>query len=103
MEFTFSMGVWALTALILASLAYGVVVQLIGGASFGYEWLLTAITAGIGAFAVSEFVVGFRNWEPVFDGLAIVPALVSGLIVGGVVAVAARFLTSGHHGAPQAI
>jgi hypothetical protein len=103
MEFSFSIGVWGLTALIVASLAYGVVVELIGETSFGYEWVLTAISAGIGAFIASEFVVGFRDWQPVFDGLAIVPALVTGLIVGGAVAAAARYLTNGRHGAPQAI
>jgi hypothetical protein len=103
MEFTFSLGVWALAVLVVASLAYGVVVELIGEASFGYEWVLTAITAGVGAFVASEFIVGFRDWEPLFDGLAIVPALVTGLIVGGVIAAAARYLTNGRHGAPQAI
>ena len=103
MDFAFSIGMWALIVLIVASAVYGVAVQLIGQASFAYEWLLTATSAGIGAFIASEFIAGFRDWEPMFDGLALIPALLGGLLVGGVAAAAARFVTSGHHGAPQAI
>lgn len=103
MDFAFSMGMWAMIVLIVASVAFGVAVQLIGEPSFSYEWLLTSIGAGIGAIVASEFIVGFRDWEPVFDGLALIPALAGGLLVGGVLAAAARFVTSGHHGAPQAI
>lgn len=103
MEFTVSMGLWALIVLIAGAVAVGAVYQVIGEAHYRYEWLVTAIGAGIGAFVASEFIVGFRDWEPVFDGLALVPALIAGLIVGGVVAASTRYLTSGHHGTPQAV
>ncbi|HEY7023581.1 MAG TPA: hypothetical protein VH371_01330 [Candidatus Limnocylindrales bacterium] len=103
MDFAYDMGMWALILIIVASVVYGVAIQMIGNASFGYEWLLTSIAAGIGAFGASEFIVGFRDWEPVFDGMALVPALIGGLLVGGVVAAAARLVAGGHHGAPQAI
>ena len=79
MDLAYSMGMWALILIIVASVIYG------GGrpdgrfqASFDYEWRLTAIAAGIGAFGASEFIVGLRDWEPVFDGLALVPALIGG-------------------------
>ena len=103
MEFTFNIGMWAVILLIVGSVVFGVVAQLIGTANFSYEWVLTALGAGIGAFVVSEFIVGLRDVGPVFDGLALVPALIGGVLVGSVIAAATRFLTSGHHGAPQAI
>lgn len=103
MDFALDMSMWAVILIIVASVAYGVGLQLVGRASSGYEWLLTSVAAGIGAVVASEFIVGFRDWAPVFDGLALAPALIGGLLVGGVVAAAARFVAGGHHDAPQAI
>lgn len=99
MEFTFSIGLWGILALIVGSAALGVIVQLIGEAHYGYEWLLTAVVAGIGAFVASEFVVDFRTFEPVFDGLALVPALIAGGVAGVVAAAATRFLPTESYGA----
>jgi hypothetical protein len=48
-----------------------------------------------GALVASEFIVAWRTVEPVFDGLALVPALLGGLLLGIVVAVAMRRLTGG--------
>jgi len=103
MEFTYNVGMWAVILLVVGSVVFGVVAQLVGTANFGYEWMLSALGAGIGAFVASEFIVGLRDVGPVFDGLALVPALIGGVIVGSVIAAATRYLTSGHHGAPQAI
>jgi hypothetical protein len=103
MDFALSMGMWAVVLIVVASVLYGAALQLIGEASFAYEWLLTSIAAGIGAVVASEFVVGLRDWAPVFDGFALVPALIGGVLVGGVVAAATRYVTRGHHGTPQAI
>jgi uncharacterized membrane protein YeaQ/YmgE (transglycosylase-associated protein family) len=69
--------------------------QLIGAARFGYEWVVTAIAAFIGAFVASEFVVDWRAYAPVFDNLALIPALIGGVVVGIVIAVATRLLTGG--------
>lgn len=103
MDFTFNVGYWAVIVLIAASVAFGVVVQLMGRASFANEWVLSAVAAGIGGFLASEFIVGFRDWQPVFDGLALVPAVVGGLLIGSVVAAAARYMSGSHYGSPQAI
>jgi uncharacterized membrane protein YeaQ/YmgE (transglycosylase-associated protein family) len=82
---------------ILAALAFGVIAQFIGDARTGYEWLIDAIAFAIGAIVASEFIVGLRTFEPVYDGLALVPALVGGLAFGTVVEVVTRYLTGGHY------
>lgn len=100
MEFTFSMGLWGAALLAIASVVFGVVIYVYGNPRFGLEWLITSIAAFVGAFVASEFIVGLRTWEPVLDGLALVPALVGGVVIGGIVAIAAR-LTSAQPTAHQ--
>ena len=95
MEFSFTIGMWAVIALITGSVILGVGIQLFGDPDFSYEWLITAIGAGIGGFGASEFIVGFRTWEPLFDGIAIFPALIGALVVGVALVAAIRLLTSG--------
>ncbi|NJD28601.1 MAG: hypothetical protein FIA92_09925 [Chloroflexi bacterium] len=90
---TLGLGGWLL--LIAGAIAFGVVAQFIGRAETGIEWLVDAIAAGIGALVASEFIVSWRTFEPVWDGLALVPALVGGLVVGIVVEVATRRITGG--------
>ena len=81
----------------MAAVLFGLAAQLIGEARSGYEWLVDAIAFGIGALVASEFIVEARTFEPVWEGLALVPALVGGLVVGGVVEVATRMLTGGSY------
>jgi hypothetical protein len=102
MEFTYAIGMWGIIALIVGAVVVGVGIQLFGEAHFGYEWLVTALGAGIAAFVTSEFIVGFRAWEPLFDGLALVPAILGGLVVGVVVAAATRFLATDTFGSRTA-
>ena len=64
-------------------------------ANTGYEWLVDGVAAFAGALIASEFIVGMRTFAPVWDGLALVPALVGGLIVGVIVELATRYLTGG--------
>ena len=97
MDFAFDAGLWGWLILIVGAVVLGIVAQLIGEARTGYEWVVTAIGAFVGGFAASEFVVGWRTYEPVFDNLALIPALIGGLVVGIIVAVAARFLTGGSY------
>jgi hypothetical protein len=94
MDFAFSMGLFGVLALMAGAVIFGVLVQLLGTPSFGYEWIATAIAAFLGGFAASEFVLGFRTFEPLYEGLALVPALIGGLVLGGVVAIGARLLAS---------
>ena len=95
MEFTITLGVAGWMALILGALAFGVVAQSIGEPRFDFEWLVDAIGAGIGALVASEFIVAWQTVEPVWDGLAIIPAVIGGLVVGLIVEIVTRFTTHG--------
>ena len=97
MAFDFDVGIWGWLILVVGGVVLGITAQLIGDARFGYEWLITAIGTFIGGFVASEFIVGWRNYEPVFDNLALVPALIGGLVAGIIVAVATRLLTGGSY------
>ena len=94
MDFAYDIGVWAIIGLIVLATVFGIAVHLVGTPSFRYEWLLTTLAAIVGGFVASEFVVGFRGFEPVYDGLAVIPAIVGGVLLGAVVAGASRFLLS---------
>jgi uncharacterized membrane protein YeaQ/YmgE (transglycosylase-associated protein family) len=94
-EFTFALGIGGWLLLIIAALAFGVIAQSIGEIRTGYEWFVDAIGFGVGALVASEFVLAWRSFEPVWDGLALVPALLGGLVIGIVVEVATRYLSGG--------
>src|SRR6476660_5456505 len=90
---TLGLGGWAI--LIVGSLIFGGVAQFVGETRTGYEWVVDAIAAGIGALVASEFIVAWQTAGPVWDGLALVPALIGGLVVGLVVEVGIRYITGG--------
>jgi len=104
MELSIALGLAGWLVLIVGSALFGIAAQLVGDARSDYEWAVDGIAAGVGALVASEFIVAWQATGPVFDGLAIVPALVGGLVVGLVVAVATRLVTGGHytHGAMSA-
>jgi uncharacterized membrane protein YeaQ/YmgE (transglycosylase-associated protein family) len=95
MEFTTDIGLGGWVVLVLGALAFGVIAQLVGQTRTGFEWLIDAIAAAIGALIASEFVIAWQAVGPVWDGLAIVPALIGGLVVGIVVELATRYMTGG--------
>jgi uncharacterized membrane protein YeaQ/YmgE (transglycosylase-associated protein family) len=95
MEFAIGLGLGGWVILIVGALVFGVIAQFVGETRTGYEWLVDAIAAGIGALFASEFIVAWRTFEPTWDGLALVPALLGGIVVGLVVEVATRYLTGG--------
>lgn len=95
MEFSIALGVLGWLALVVGALIFGAIAQFVGDARTGYEWLIDAIAAGFGALVASEFIVAWQTFEPVWDGLALVPALIGGLVAGIVVEVATRYLTGG--------
>ncbi len=102
MELTVELGLGGGIVLIVGALVFGVVAQFIGETRTGYEWLIDAIAAAFGALVASEFIVGWQAFEPVWDGLALVPALIGGLVAGLVVEVATRYMTGGtYHGRPM--
>jgi uncharacterized membrane protein YeaQ/YmgE (transglycosylase-associated protein family) len=94
-EFAISLGIGGGILLIVGALVFGVLAQAVGETRSGYEWLVDAIAAGIGAVVASEFIVGWQAFSPVWDGVALFPALMGGLVVGLVVEVGTRYLTGG--------
>ena len=97
MELAITLGIGGWIALIVVAVLFGAGAQFIGEAGTGYEWLATAIAFGVGAVVASEFIVAWQTFEPVWDGLAIVPALIGGLVAGIVVELATRYLTGGSY------
>lgn len=97
MDFAIDIGIWGLAALILGALLIGLVAQLIGQARFGYEWVITSIAAFVGGLGASEWITSWRTFEPVWDKLAIVPAVIGALVVGIVVDVIVRYLSHGSY------
>lgn len=95
MEFAIVLGFGGWILVIVGALVFGGVAQLIGQTRTGYEWLVDAIAAGIGAIVASEFIVAWQTFQPMWDGLALVPALAGGLVAGVVVEIATRYLTGG--------
>jgi uncharacterized membrane protein YeaQ/YmgE (transglycosylase-associated protein family) len=97
MDFAIALGLGGWFILVVGALTFGVAAQLIGETRTGYEWAIDGIAAGVGALLASEFIVGWRGFEPVVDGLALVPALIGALLVGVVVELATRYLTGGSY------
>jgi hypothetical protein len=95
LELAINMGLGAWVLVIAAALVFGIVAQFVGDAATGYEWFVDALAFGVGAVAASEFIIGWRAFEPVWDNLALIPAIVGGLVVGLVVEVATRLVTGG--------
>ena len=97
MELAISLGIGGWLVLLAGALLFGVIAQFIGEARTGYEWLADAIAAALGAIIASEFIISARTFEPVWEGLALVPALVGGLVLGIIVELATRYLTGGRY------
>jgi uncharacterized membrane protein YeaQ/YmgE (transglycosylase-associated protein family) len=95
MEIAFALGLVGWIVLIVGALAFGVIAQLVGETRTNFEWLVDSIGFGVGAVVASEFLVSWRTVEPVWDGLALLPALIGGLVVGIVIELVARFSTGG--------
>ena len=97
MELALDLGLFGWIVVIVAALVFGVLAQYVGETRTGYEWLPDGLAFGVGAIAASEFVIGWQAFEPVYDGLALVPALIGGLVVGVIVEVATRYITGGSY------
>ena len=95
MDLAISLGVGGWILLVAAALLLGVVFQLFGQGGSTYGFVIDAVALFIGALFASEIVVAWRTVEPVWDGLALVPALLGGLALGLVVDLATRYLIGG--------
>ena len=97
MELAIALGIGGWFVVLAGALLFGVIAQFIGEARTGFEWLVDSVAAAIGAIIASEFIISARTFEPVWDGLAIVPALIGGLVLGVLVELATRYLTGGRY------
>ena len=95
MEFAISLGVGGWILLLGGALVLGIGAQVIGHPPTAYQWVFDAVGAGIGAIVASELIVALRDVGPVWDGLALVPALIGALVVIAIVEAASRYLTGG--------
>jgi hypothetical protein len=97
MELAMNIGIGGWLILLAGALLFGVIAQFVGETRTGYEWLVDGIAFALGAVIASEFIISLRTFEPVWDNLALVPALIGGLAIGLVVEIATRYLTGGRY------
>lgn len=93
----------AASLVVLGALVIGAIAQYIGRTTVGYEWVFTALGAVVGGWLGSEAFGTLSTWGPAFDGLFILPALIGGLVVGGVVDGLVRLSTGGTFLEPRPI
>ena len=79
------MGAGGLILLVAGAVVLGLIAQFLGQARSNYDWLITAVGAGIGGYVASEWLGAASTWGPELDGLFAVPALIGAVIVGAVV------------------
>jgi uncharacterized protein YcfJ len=100
MEFTTDISALAVVSLAIGAVILGVVLQLIGDVKFGFEWVLTAVFAFAGGFVCSEWITAFRTVDPIWEQMAVLPAIGGALVVGVIVDAITRVTTKGsyiHH------
>lgn len=90
------MGIWAVILLIAGAVVLGTLIQglelAFGQPSVRYEWLMTAIAAGVGGFIASEWLGTASTWGPEVDGMFVLPALIGGIVLGGLVSLVYRMV-----------
>jgi uncharacterized membrane protein YeaQ/YmgE (transglycosylase-associated protein family) len=91
------MGGWALATLIGGGLLIGIIAQFIGDTTSGWEWLPVALAAVVGGWIGSESLGSASTWGPVMQDLYMLPALIGGIVLGGVLDVVTRYATGGHY------
>jgi len=97
------MGGYGLLLLFGGAILIGAIAQFIGETRTGYEWVVAGIAALIGGWLGSEAFGTLSTWGADVESLYLLPALIGGVVVGGVVDVVVRTLTGGsyvHHPRP---
>lgn len=94
MDLSFDITALGLVAIAAASVLYGLALAVVGDGGVGYEWLLTAIATFVGAFIGSEYL-GLTSYAPIWEGIALVPAVLGGAVTGFVVALVTRYAGGG--------
>ena len=94
------LGLQGLGILVVISLAFGVLAQLVAGGRTGTRWLWLIAGAGwfVGGLITSEVLfagVSEEDLQPVIDGLAFDESLLGGLVVGVVTVIVTLISTGG--------
>jgi hypothetical protein len=96
-EVTYEIGILGVFVLILGALVVGVIAQSIGDVRTGYDWFVVGLAAFVGGFVASEWIVAWQAFGPVWEGLAIVPAIVGGLVIAVLADAIVRYLNQGSY------
>jgi hypothetical protein len=94
-ELAVDLGLGGFVLVVIGGLIFGGVALLVGEPRTIYEGLVDGIAFGIGAIFASECITAFQERGPMFDGLAVLPALAGGIVVGLVAEIVTRFVTGG--------
>src|SRR5678816_472887 len=86
-----TMGFFAFAGIVIVALVVGFAVQMYDKRALSYEWLIIAIAGTFGAYFASEnfpgatvpLLEGITDWGPTLDGMYVIPATVTGLILAG--------------------
>ena len=97
MQFAIEMGPGAIVLVLLAAVLFGLVAQLVDNGQTMFGWMVDSFAFAIGAIVASEMITALRTVEPVWDGLAMLPAVFGGFVVGVVVELAYRLISGGAH------
>ena len=91
----YDLGLVGLGVLILLSLAFGGLAQLVGRNRIRWQWMVAAVGFFIGGLIASEAIWAdpTLDLEPIIDGLSVDEALLGGLIGGVIADIATRFAT----------
>lgn len=93
----FEIGLAGLGLLIVLSLGFGVIAQLVAGrATTRWLWLIGAVAWFIGGLFASEVVWGtltVDDIQPIIDGLAFDESLLGGLVLGVAAVVVTWYVT----------
>jgi len=96
-----NIGLWGLGILVVVSLAFGIIAQVVlGRGSSAWLWLIGAIAWFIGGFIASEVVWGSatgQELQPIIDGLAFDESVLGGLLAGLAAILATWYVTRQSH------
>lgn len=76
-------------SVIAGALIVGAVAQWLMPARMPFRWVVTALAAFVGAVVTSELL--FSGYTPEFEGMAVWPTIIGGLLVAIVVDVIAQY------------
>lgn len=96
-DLSINMTAWGAVLLVVGALVIGLAAQFIGDVRTNFHWVIVAIFALVGGLVASEFIVDWRAFAPVWEGLALIPAVIGGLVLGIVADIFTRYATGGSY------